>query len=69
MTPSFQVLVSRFFPYDSIDPEKPGKVHAVVFERERKIYCSAELFAKMRALPDGDGSEHKAMLQELGLWL
>ncbi len=65
----FRVLVSRFFPYESIDPEKPGPVHAVVFEREGKIYCSQEMFAKLRALPDGDGSEHKNMIERLGLWI
>jgi hypothetical protein len=40
----------KFFPYESLDPTRPGTVHAVVDHAAQAIYCSQEWFDKARAV-------------------
>lgn len=52
------VQVSRFFPYQSTDPERPGTVHWAYDEQNRVLYCSRAAFDQLKNLPD----EHKDQL-------
>lgn len=40
---------AQHFPYESLDLERPGPVHAVVDDGARAIYCSQEFFDKLQA--------------------
>ena len=51
MWPRIKVIVSSFFPYDSLDPEKPGQVHGGMVGGT--LFVSKEAFAKLQALPQG----------------
>lgn len=48
-----RVEVSRFLPYESVDPERPGTVHAVrvsgaAFGTEDTLLVSAELLERVK---------------------
>lgn len=47
----FRVVVhDKHFPYESLNPAKPGTVHAVVDYGARAIFCSQEWFDKARTV-------------------
>lgn len=60
-----EVYVSKYFPYESLDPDKPGKVHGAMVLG--KFYCSKYLFERLSKLPARERLEAVLVGEGIGL--
>lgn len=58
LVPGFRVEVSRFLPYESTDPERPGTIHAVRLAKDwlgqETLLVSAQCLERLKRLPTAE---------------